>query len=235
MKKYTQEQKIKIVELRKNGFLLKDIAITLGINNLTTIRNVCTQAGLSKRIYKPRRKYLSGQRYGNFVLIKIGFNKKAKDGSPIPYWECKCDCGKIFFVASKHMRTRLKSCGCLSKSNRFKTCDSKHVIGNCRYNHYKQGAIRRNLSWELSLDQFIELIFSNCYYCNLEPFLLVKSGKHKLKTNGIDRVNTNIGYIIDNCVACCKFCNFAKGNSNLKDFLNWIYRLRLKNENCSNF
>ena len=42
------------------------------------------------------------------------------------------------------------------------------------------------------------------------------------KVNGIDRVNNNIGYILNNCVACCKYCNIAKGVRTITEFLEHV-------------
>jgi hypothetical protein len=69
------------------------------------------------------------------------------------------------------------------------------------YNHYIKGAIKRNLAFELTFEQFSDLILKECYYCN-----------HKINTevNGIDRVNNSLGYTLENCVPCCEVCNRMK-------------------------
>ena len=36
--------------------------------------------------------------------------------------------------------------------------------------------------------------------------------------NGIDRVDPKIGYILSNCVSCCKDCNSIKFAQNLTEF-----------------
>lgn len=43
--------------------------------------------------------------------------------------------------------------------------------------------------------------------------------------NGIDRIDDSIGYTIDNCVTCCRTCNWAKGNKDYSEFLFYIDRL----------
>lgn len=43
--------------------------------------------------------------------------------------------------------------------------------------------------------------------------------------NGIDRVDNAVGYILENCIPCCEFCNKAKGTKTYFDFLDWICRL----------
>ena len=43
--------------------------------------------------------------------------------------------------------------------------------------------------------------------------------------NGVDRIDNNSGYDIDNCAPCCHQCNWAKKNLTKADFLNWIERV----------
>ena len=43
--------------------------------------------------------------------------------------------------------------------------------------------------------------------------------------NGIDRVDSNIGYIFENCVPCCKLCNMAKKEYPVEEFKEWIAKL----------
>ena len=43
--------------------------------------------------------------------------------------------------------------------------------------------------------------------------------------NGIDRVDSSLGYINENCVSCCRTCNYAKLEMNIKDFLDWVQRI----------
>lgn len=37
--------------------------------------------------------------------------------------------------------------------------------------------------------------------------------------NGIDRIDSNIGYITSNCVTCCGGCNIAKGKKTPDEFI----------------
>jgi hypothetical protein len=37
--------------------------------------------------------------------------------------------------------------------------------------------------------------------------------------NGVDRVNNDFGYSIDNCVSCCKVCNRMKGKKTVAEFV----------------
>ena len=69
------------------------------------------------------------------------------------------------------------------------------------YKQYYTKAHKRELKFELTLEQFAELIQKPCQYCNHS-----KEGD----ANGIDRMNNTIGYIVGNCVPCCEMCNRMK-------------------------
>ena len=49
---------------------------------------------------------------------------------------------------------------------------------------------------------------------------------HWIKANGIDRLNSIIGYTIENCVPCCEKCNLMKSNYSENEFLDHIERIR---------
>jgi hypothetical protein len=40
--------------------------------------------------------------------------------------------------------------------------------------------------------------------------------------NGIDRIDSNLGYEINNCIPCCGTCNYMKNTMTPKDFLKKI-------------
>lgn len=86
-----------------------------------------------------------------------------------------------------------------------------------RYHTYKQNAKRRNIDFCLTKEQFYNLTQQPCYYCN-----------DLLDYNGIDRIDSNQGYLIENCVPCCQYCNKMKLNYSL-DF--WIEHMKKILEN----
>ncbi|OGB84459.1 hypothetical protein A3F66_07060 [candidate division TM6 bacterium RIFCSPHIGHO2_12_FULL_32_22] len=101
---------------------------------------------------------------------------------------------------------------------------------------YKRGSKNRGYSFKLSLKQFSSLIKQNCFYCDSEPQNKTKfSTNGVLKYNGIDRFNNDIGYILSNCVPCCKYCNYAKRNTDIKTFLDWIYRISYRKDKLKKF
>lgn len=94
----------------------------------------------------------------------------------------------------------------------------KNIDINClknNYSQYKYRARKKNLEFSLSKEQFITLLKSNCFYCGIIDY----------EISTIDRLHNNIGYVINNCVSCCKYCNSGKRDRDYEEFINWINQL----------
>ncbi len=182
---------------------------------------------------------LTGRRFGRLTVV--GFSHKRINPTTLGrvnryyYWNCKCDCGNDITLTATSLRNRYaQSCGCLHKEL-AKERGHKNRIGfgeasfNDTYNRYKTQAVRRNLDFMLTKEQFKEITSKNCYYCNKEPNQISHSHTEKYYGlyygNGIDRLDNNIGYILENCVPCCKVCNMAKMTMTELEFKDWIIRV----------
>jgi 5-methylcytosine-specific restriction endonuclease McrA len=158
---------------------------------------------------------LTGIRYGKLRVI-----------SHIPHtrkWGCICDCGKNSIVFSSNLkRGNTLSCGCLNDHNRFldNTLSSKKEL----YSAYKRSAKARGLSFAIDFDTFLDMAMQNCCYCGEPPskFHKLRTGRKGFLYNGLDRLNNDRGYELDNVAACCIDCNRAKWDRNKDDFVNWI-------------
>ena len=92
---------------------------------------------------------------------------------------------------------------------------------------YKRHAKDRELEWSLTEEQVVELTKQDCYYCGVKPNNISKSAIYNgsYTYNGLDRVDNNKGYTIDNVVPCCKKCNTIKGNLTLQEFKELINKI----------
>lgn len=152
----------------------------------------------------------------NRLVVKTHINGKG--------YLCVCDCGneKIVKVGRSLKIGRTKSCGCWNKekNSKLKLPDNQ-AAKNRIYKNYKAAAKKRGYLFELTVDEFSELIVQPCYYCGLEHSLIEKELAH----NGVDRVDNSIGYINTNCVSCCKICNNAKASMSKDEWFVWLKRL----------
>lgn len=185
--------------------------------------------------YPKRINYIKGMRFNNFILINEGVDRFSKNNVKYKTWDCLCDCGTEFNATIKEIKKGRKSCGCLSRQNRYKKIDTYNYFKKIKIGHYKNSALKRGLEFTLSDDFFMELLTSNCVYCGSEPYLLNKRMTHSMYLNGIDRIDSNLGYIEGNVVSCCKICNSAKGDLTLIEFENWINKLIKFKTNENNF
>ncbi len=85
-------------------------------------------------------------------------------------------------------------------------------------NDIKFKARKRGKEWDLSHAQAFKLITASCEYCGFKP-------NWPESRVGIDRVENDIGYKIENCVPCCFTCNSAKGDKTLEEFILWVERI----------
>lgn len=188
---------------------------------------------------------IEGQRFGRLVALHDVGRSKGKCKSRL--WECLCDCGKFTVVATGCLRSRkTKSCGCLhselasSRAKKLLVGPIKLPVGEGNLNNiirdYKRKAKNRNREFSLTKEQFRKLTKQKCFYCGAEPCAILSSKKSngKYVYNGIDRVDNEKGYTVDNCVACCGTCNRMKNIHTQQDFLakiKLIYDHMLKGRN----
>lgn len=144
---------------------------------------------------------------------------------------CICDCGNIKIKIIKELKSgHVKSCGCLlGIKSKISKEDKWYRIP---YYHYTHRSKKRFGVFDISLNEFIDLVSKPCYYCGYLP--------NKLKDkccNGLDRINSELGYIKSNIVVCCKICNRMKLNYTRDKFYNKIksiyFKLNLQNLNVN--
>lgn len=92
---------------------------------------------------------------------------------------------------------------------------------------YIRGAKDRNIKFNLTRNEFENIIFKNCYYCGEPPSERI-IGRCSLICNGVDRAQNNNGYFIENCVPCCKICNVMKMKQNKDEFISQCIKITKK-------
>ena len=125
----------------------------------------------------------------------------------------KCNRMKHFY----HPLFFIEKCKIISKTlnptKEFFKKWSSYYTRSCYVNRiaYIKEAESRNLTFNLSEDQWDWLTRSACYLCGYQSHLGI----------GIDRVNNDIrGYTFGNCRPCCGSCNSMKNELPLEDLVN---------------
>lgn len=154
---------------------------------------------------------LTGQRAGMLQAVRFSH----LDDTFHSHWVCICDCGKELVLQASRFNTR-KSCGCLQKK------PEGVAAFNQLYACYRSSANSRSLAFELDKEEFRALTSQACSYCGTGPSRL-HMGKYHY--NGIDRVNSDIGYVTGNCVTSCRECNVAKSDMSPTQWSAWLNRI----------
>lgn len=182
---------------------------------------------------------LTGKTFGRLTVVNLA--GRTRLGKLL--WECRCSCGNPTTVKVDGTRLRRRhtaSCGCarglhsprrLAMYKRISEMKTHSVDARSLMilsQKYRESAKRRGHTFTLTQLELEELFFSNCFYCGSPPeaTLRLKGNGQRVKAyNGIDRVDNCKGYVADNVVSCCKYCNMAKGCRSAEAFLEWARKV----------
>lgn len=178
-----------------------------------------------------KRDAFIGYENNTYKVLSVNTDRSNNNGRHL-YYNVKCkNCGATLVVRKDNILEDTKNKKCVK-------CAGNHVgptpepLYNISYNRYKQNAIARNLSFELSKNEFKEIVSKNCAYCGKVPSEIQSLKRynhtgHPIYMNGIDRIDSNKGYTINNCVPCCEMCNRMKLNYTKKQFLDHVEQIYL--------
>ena len=115
-----------------------------------------------------------------------------------------------------------KSCGCLHELILYPKLPPRLANMRIAIREYKKGAQKKGIEYNLAEEQFRKTTQKDCYYCGAKPDNIRNSTglNRSYKYNGIDRIDNNKGYTMDNIVPCCKTCDAAKGILTTQEFKN---------------
>jgi hypothetical protein len=108
----------------------------------------------------------------------------------------------------------------MGRSNECKACQRKRgaitrkTSPKQRFSAYKYNARQRNIEFNLTFEEFYTFWERPCYYCN-DP----------IKGIGIDRINSDGAYNLENVVPCCSVCNYAKKSHTSEQFISMCMKV----------
>lgn len=124
-----------------------------------------------------------------------------------------CSTCKKYLPSSEFRKNSLRKSGFGSSCKECERKRENSVSG--RYKSYRRNARQRGIRFDITKDEFIVLISGKCHYC----------GTHGSPYVGIDRVNNEEGYLIQNCVPCCEWCNKIKMAHTESDMIEHIKKI----------
>lgn len=136
------------------------------------------------------------------------------DAPPVMYEEkhrhcikkllCKCVCGTERYVLRSTLRNgQSVSCGCF-KPQRLRPYEAVYNL-LLRSTHHEV---------HLSFEEFLTFAKDNkCHYCGDEVSWVKFTSTGVCPPYNLDRKDNAQGYTKENCVVCCKSCNYGKGDT----------------------
>ena len=171
-----------------------------------------------------------GKQFGGLKVLKT-VRVTQPNGKLITKYEVECVKCHRTSLKSKSQLDRFTADGCMEctkKGTRKPTLSIKER----NYSNYKSKIQHQctDREFNLSLEEFTEIVKQKCYYCGSDP-VFPERFKNKFKQreveyfNGIDRVDSSVGYVLGNCVPCCSICNRMKSDFNKDFFLAHINKI----------
>lgn len=165
-----------------------------------------------------------GNRYSELLVIAASPRLSASGAA---FWVCRCSCGVEKEVLGYSLRVgTTKSCGCKAYQ---RPNDPETLYKKC-FRALKVGAKDRGLSVQLEYDEFRYLIKQDCWFCGEPPYDIRHTYNRKRYSvgiekdyseplQGVDRLDSSLGYTTGNCVPCCTMCNRMKSDFTVEKFM----------------
>ncbi len=200
----------------------KAVRVRALVGNIST---KCRKCALAKAGQEKRKEIKSGEVFGNRTVIK-----EIEPRGKIRMFLCKCVCGSELPTQMVQLTSeRNEKCyNCLGFEKHPKE-ESPFVRV---YSAYKSSAQRRGFTFELSYEDFKDIMLKDCHYCGDSAEISVNSyrnskkrNRKQISRNGVDRINSLRGYTVDNVAPCCGLCNAIKSNATTQEFLEHVKKI----------
>lgn len=169
-----------------------------------------------------------GAVFGQLTFVRL---IETKNNAKRGLFNCACGTVNYELRLTRVINKETSSCGCKSGAGKFSDCSGKPFSNFLA--RYRGNAVARNLPFEISYEEAESLFKKHCHYCGNPPSMDCHRYKGKrrkrertpLLANGIDRIDSSLGYSISNCVTCCPQCNMMKNDYSVKEFLDQVERI----------
>lgn len=172
---------------------------------------------------------LVGLKINKFTVIKK-MGSRGISGRQEMHWLCKCDCGNLRELSTKILiGKKNKSCGCWKRQKEYR--EKHHCwtgyegIHGKRWQTIKDGAKRRGHEFNLSIQDAWKLYEKQkrkCAISGVNIYFSETVSTFSTATASLDRIDSSLGYTLDNVQWVHKEVNLMKQGMSMKQFLEWI-------------
>jgi len=220
MKSLSEVELRKLYEARAK---IVDIAEHFNVCVPTIYRNI-KALGLTRKPLTVRQD-VTNNVYNSLVALK--FVKVDNHAKAI--WLFRCNCGKEFECGIASVKRGLtKSCGCYKRSKLRKG------IGDLSWAYWHKlakSAAQRNFVFDITIQQGWELFLQQQRQCALSglPLLLSPNNdRYRIQTASLDRIDSTLGYILDNVQWVHKRVQFLKRDYSEEELIFWCTKIANK-------
>ena len=177
------------------------------------------------RCKKFNKEDIIGKKMGYWIVLNWSHQKRWKHRKGHHKYKCKCVCGIIRNVDRGSLFYGTSTnCGCVVREKHKK--ELGHANASVLFHNYKHQARQRNIVFDLTREEFLNIVSKDCFYCGSSPSRITKTrGNGVYISNGTDRLDHRKGYTLSNCVPCCKKCNYAKHIMSVDEFYKHIKKI----------
>jgi hypothetical protein len=214
MKKKHISKKYLIKEYIDKDKSYKEIAKNLGVTAMTIGRRL-KEHGIKTR---PRKTLidLTDRRFGRLVVLARGITNHS-----VTKWVCECECGKITEVYRDALLDgRTTSCGCYRVEKMFNGCGD---LSGSYWNRIVKGAAVRDLEFSITIEDAWKKFVGQDGKCVLSGINIEVirdyTRHHDKHTASLDRIDSNLGYTINNIQWVHRDINIMKGKLSQSYFI----------------
>ena len=173
---------------------------------------------------------LTGHKKGRLTVLGYSHSHIQPSGQKRAMWNVICECGTEKKISTAGLTSgKTISCGCYKAEGL-----NKKEEGVSSFNHKYCGYLfrakrhKKNIEFALTKEEFKEIVKQPCHYCGTENSsrtMAKPTANGAFVSNGIDRIDSSLGYIKGNCLPCCTICNVMKNDLSYQDFLSHIRKI----------
>lgn len=226
--RWSQSEIDLMLKLREKQIPVKDLVRFFPNRTLRSLQIKASELNWSEYVYhqsynRTLDNEIINKKFGKVVALREVQSKRGSDGKLRRMFKCRCDFGHIVFMELRRL-THSKNCFCdlcgQKGSNHNKWKGFEEISGTF-FKRIRKGAQERNIEFDIKIEEIWSLFLKQERKCALSN-LVLKFGVNKYEsdaTASLDRIDSSLGYTLENIQWVHKDINIMKMDYNQKYFI----------------